>query len=169
MFWNDPTLYNVQFPQIQNPYIGAWHNIHNMQQIPDVRFFGYTPFMQTPKFFDPYYRTQAFYNPYLLGFDILLLGAIGFIIFVLGRGGVRTSIHESYAKYNVAAWLEEMVRHDDAATANQRERTVLLTLIHRTRLEHQWDARNLGRALYAEEPDAFVARMGGYWQAARGS
>ncbi|MGF1582416.1 MAG: peptidase domain-containing ABC transporter [Gemmataceae bacterium] len=53
----------------------------------------------------------AFFNPYLLGFDLVLIGAIAFIIFVLGRGAVRTSIKESKAKYYVAGWLEEMVRH----------------------------------------------------------
>ncbi len=53
----------------------------------------------------------AFFNPYLLGFDVVLIGAIAFIIFVLGRGAVRTSIKESKTKYYVAGWLEEMVRH----------------------------------------------------------
>ncbi len=53
----------------------------------------------------------AFFNPYLLGFDLVLIGAIAFIIFVLGRGAIRTSIKESYAKYGVAGWLEEMARH----------------------------------------------------------
>lgn len=60
----------------------------------------------------------AFYNPYLLGFDFLLLCAIGFVIFILGRGGVRTSIQESYSKYHVAGWLEEMVRHPLAFRTN---------------------------------------------------
>jgi len=52
----------------------------------------------------------AFYHPYLLGFDILLILLIAFTLFVLGWGGVRTSLHESHAKYDVAAWLEELLR-----------------------------------------------------------
>jgi ABC-type bacteriocin/lantibiotic exporter with double-glycine peptidase domain len=52
----------------------------------------------------------AFYHPYLLGFDVLLLLFIGFIVFVLGWGGVSTCLHESHAKYDVAAWLEELLR-----------------------------------------------------------
>jgi len=52
----------------------------------------------------------AFYHPFLLGFDILLILLISFIVFVLGWGGVRTSLHESHAKYDVAAWLEELLR-----------------------------------------------------------
>jgi ABC-type bacteriocin/lantibiotic exporter with double-glycine peptidase domain len=52
----------------------------------------------------------AFYHPFLLGFDILLVLLIAFIVFVLGWGGVRTSLHESHAKYDVAAWLEELLR-----------------------------------------------------------
>ena len=52
----------------------------------------------------------AFYHPFLLGFDIVLLLLIAFILFALGWGGVRTNLHESHAKYDVAAWLEELLR-----------------------------------------------------------
>ncbi|MFO0850386.1 MAG: ABC transporter ATP-binding protein [Gemmataceae bacterium] len=52
----------------------------------------------------------AFYHPFLLGFDVLLVLLIAFALFGLGRGGVRTSLHESHAKYDVAAWLEELLR-----------------------------------------------------------
>jgi putative ABC transport system ATP-binding protein len=52
----------------------------------------------------------AFYHPYLLGFDILLILLIAFTLFALGSGGVRTSLHESHAKYDVAGWLEELLR-----------------------------------------------------------
>ncbi len=48
----------------------------------------------------------AFYHPFLLAFDVVLVLAIFFIIFVLGRGGVATSIQESLAKYALVAWLE---------------------------------------------------------------
>ncbi len=65
------------------------------------------------------------------------------------------------------AVLSEIVRTDDRATADQRERTLLLALIHRTRLELQYEARPLGWALYAEDPNEFVARIGAYWNAAR--
>lgn len=51
----------------------------------------------------------AFYHPWLLGFDVVLLGLIAFIIFVLGRGAVNSSIKESKAKYKVAAWLEDLI------------------------------------------------------------
>lgn len=53
----------------------------------------------------------AFYHPYLLGFDIMLLFIMVFLIFVLGRGAINTSIAKSRAKYEVAGWLEEMARH----------------------------------------------------------
>ena len=52
----------------------------------------------------------AFYHPFLLGFDILLILLIAFTLFGLGWGGIRTSLHESHAKYDVAAWLEELLR-----------------------------------------------------------
>jgi len=53
---------------------------------------------------------MGFYHPYLLGFDIVLLASIAFVILVMGRGGVRTAINESIAKYEMAAWLEELAR-----------------------------------------------------------
>ena len=56
----------------------------------------------------------AFYHPFLLGFDIVLLLLIAFVIFGLGRGAVRTAIKESKAKYAVGAWLEELARHPTA-------------------------------------------------------
>ena len=56
----------------------------------------------------------AFYHPFLLGFDVALLLCIGFIVFVLGRGAVRTAIQESASKYKVAAWLEELLRNPTA-------------------------------------------------------
>jgi len=52
----------------------------------------------------------AFYHPYMLAFDVLLIISLVFIVFVLGRGGVRTAIEESRSKYAMAAWLEEMAR-----------------------------------------------------------
>lgn len=53
----------------------------------------------------------AFYHPFLLAFDVLLIVAIFFILFVLGRGAVKTAIRESKAKYAVAASLEEIALH----------------------------------------------------------
>lgn len=53
----------------------------------------------------------AFYHPLLLAFDVVLLASLAVIVFVLGRGSVKTAIKESSAKYAVANWLEELVRH----------------------------------------------------------
>ncbi|MCG6156577.1 ABC transporter ATP-binding protein [Rubinisphaera margarita] len=52
----------------------------------------------------------AFYHPFLLGFDVVLLASITFIVFVLGRGGVKSAIDESKKKYAAAAWFEELAR-----------------------------------------------------------
>jgi putative ABC transport system ATP-binding protein len=52
----------------------------------------------------------AFYHPYLLTFALVLATLVIFMLLVLGLGGVRTSIAESYAKFDVAAWLEEVAR-----------------------------------------------------------
>lgn len=53
----------------------------------------------------------AFYHPLLLGFGMILLGSAGIVFVGMGRGATRTTIAESKAKYAVAGWLEEMVRH----------------------------------------------------------
>lgn len=52
----------------------------------------------------------AFYHPFLLAFDVVLIALIALLLTVLGWGGVRTSLQESSAKYEVAAWLEELLR-----------------------------------------------------------
>jgi len=51
----------------------------------------------------------AFYHPWLLGFDLILLALIAFVILVLGRGAISTSIKESKLKYRMADWLENVV------------------------------------------------------------
>jgi len=54
----------------------------------------------------------AFYHPLLLGFDAVLVLLVLFLVFGLGWGGERTALHESHAKYDVAAWLQELLhRH----------------------------------------------------------
>jgi len=52
----------------------------------------------------------AFYHPYLLTFAMVMAAMLAFLVVVLGIGGVRTSIAESYAKFDVAAWLEEIAK-----------------------------------------------------------
>jgi ABC-type bacteriocin/lantibiotic exporter with double-glycine peptidase domain len=52
----------------------------------------------------------AFYHPYLLTFAAVMVILVVFMLVVLGIGGVRTSIDESYAKFDMAAWLEEIAK-----------------------------------------------------------
>lgn len=53
----------------------------------------------------------AFYHPFLLAFSIVLVAALGAIVFVGGRRALVTSIGESKRKYEVVDWLEELARH----------------------------------------------------------
>ncbi len=53
---------------------------------------------------------MAFYSPLLLAFDILLILGMLLVIWGLGFGGLKSSIQESYQKYDVAGWLEEVGR-----------------------------------------------------------
>jgi ABC-type bacteriocin/lantibiotic exporter with double-glycine peptidase domain len=55
----------------------------------------------------------AFYHPLLLAFDVFLITGMAVVFVLLGRGGQRTAIAESFAKYRVAAWLEEIARHGE--------------------------------------------------------
>ncbi len=75
----------------------------------------------------------AFYHPFLLAFDAVLVFALAFVVIVLGRGAIHTSIRESKSKYAVAAALEEIARHPLAfklsgAADFARRRADLLTI-----------------------------------------
>jgi ABC-type bacteriocin/lantibiotic exporter with double-glycine peptidase domain len=52
----------------------------------------------------------SFYHPYLLTFAAVMAVLVLVLFFLFGIGGVRTSIDESYAKFDVAAWLEELAK-----------------------------------------------------------
>ncbi len=56
----------------------------------------------------------AAYHPFLLGFDIVLLALMAFLIFALGGGAVKTSIKESKEKYYMVAWLQNIVANPTA-------------------------------------------------------
>ncbi len=51
------------------------------------------------------------FHPLLLVFVLLLIALLWVVLFVMARGAVRTSIAESYAKYAVVHWFEEIARH----------------------------------------------------------
>lgn len=81
----------------------------------------------------------ALYHPLLLAFDVLLVFAMLFIVFGLGRGAIPTAIKESKAKFAVEAWLEQIAAHliafkSPAGTAYATEHSVHL-------LEHYLDYR----------------------------
>jgi len=70
----------------------------------------------------------AFYHPLLLAFDVVILLAIGVIVYGLGRRGIQTAIRESKAKYAMEGWLEEIARqrvtfHDPVSRSYVVERT----------------------------------------------
>lgn len=50
------------------------------------------------------------YHPYLLTFAVLLIVSVGTVTLLLGTGAVSSSIEESYAKFDLAAWLGEIAR-----------------------------------------------------------
>lgn len=56
----------------------------------------------------------AFYHPLLLAFDVLLVAAMGFVVFGLGRAATPTAVVESKKKYALAAWLQDIAEHPHA-------------------------------------------------------
>jgi ABC-type bacteriocin/lantibiotic exporter with double-glycine peptidase domain len=56
----------------------------------------------------------AFYHPALLAFDLVLGLLLLTVVLVPFSRGLKTSIDESYAKYDVAAWLEQLARSGSA-------------------------------------------------------
>lgn len=81
----------------------------------------------------------GFFHPVLLGFTLVLLAGLAIIVVVFGRGGVRTAVDESYSKYEVVDWLEEMVRHETVfATRDGVDLAKLRTQEYcRTYLQHR--------------------------------
>ncbi len=51
----------------------------------------------------------AIYSPFLLAFDIVLILCMTLLLFVLGRGGVRSAVDESLIKYRLAHWLQDII------------------------------------------------------------
>jgi len=56
----------------------------------------------------------AIYSPFLLAFDIVLLISMTWVLYALGRNGVRTAIEESLVKYRVAHWLQDVIGNPTA-------------------------------------------------------
>lgn len=50
----------------------------------------------------------VFYHPYFILFDLVLLTGSALIFFVLSRGGLRTTVDMSHAKYDVLHWIQEI-------------------------------------------------------------
>jgi putative ABC transport system ATP-binding protein len=56
----------------------------------------------------------AFYHPFLLILVLGLVACVTLIVFGFGWRGTRTAVAESIAKYEIAAWLQELARHTTA-------------------------------------------------------
>lgn len=66
------------------------------------------------------------------------------------------------------AELRALLEAEPSLCPEESEREVLLGLADRRRAELEAAAYPLGRRIYAEEPEAFVQRMAGYWGAWQG-
>ncbi|QEF99819.1 Alpha-hemolysin translocation ATP-binding protein HlyB [Stieleria maiorica] len=68
----------------------------------------------------------AFYHPFLLGFDLVLVFAMVFFTWLLGRNGIQTAIKESKTKYEVAHWLQDVIAMPSAFKTGGGERLAIL-------------------------------------------
>lgn len=50
----------------------------------------------------------VFYHPYFIIFNVILLLGSSVIFFVLSRGGLRTTVDMSHAKYDVLHWMQQI-------------------------------------------------------------
>jgi ABC-type bacteriocin/lantibiotic exporter with double-glycine peptidase domain len=113
---------------------------------------------------------MAFYSPYLLAFDLFLIVFIAFVVFVLGTGGLRSSIAESYRKYHVAEWLEELARCHrgfklngvHAFSVNRADALVLSYVKARRRHFRVLFRQAAGNYLFRAVASAGVLSIGGY-------
>jgi len=53
----------------------------------------------------------GFYHPFLLAYMIVILCGLTFVVYVLGRGAIASSLAESRSKYAAVGWLEEVARY----------------------------------------------------------
>jgi putative ABC transport system ATP-binding protein len=112
----------------------------------------------------------AFYHPLLLAFDVALMLAIGFIVFGLGRNGVRSAVVESTAKYRVASFLSDVERlplafRDEFGERFAHERLDALTgeYLNARRLHYRVVLRQLIGALALQAfASATLLGLGGY-------
>lgn len=74
----------------------------------------------------------AFYHPALLAFALVLVVLVGAVVLLPARRGLETSLDESAAKYEVAAWLQQLAQpagpfRSESGAALALERTDALT------------------------------------------
>lgn len=112
----------------------------------------------------------AFYHPLLLAFDAVLLLSVFGVVFGLGSGAIETSIKESKAKYRVAAWLEEVARHQTSFRSATARRFALARLdalateyvVHRGKHWKVLARQILGTKMLQAFASAALLGVGGY-------
>ena len=68
--------------------------------------------------------------------------------------------------HDLAVLADTILEHPESCR-DERERWMLIALIHERRTNLQAQALGIGSALYVEKPEAFVDRIGAYWEAGR--
>ncbi|HEX4949794.1 MAG TPA: ABC transporter ATP-binding protein [Blastocatellia bacterium] len=165
-----------QLPRIQ-------HNVMSREYAPHLvnRFFDVVTLQKTMSkllFDGPAASLQvlmglvvlAFYSPYFLAFDLFIIVVAAFIVLVMGMGGLPSSIKESYAKYRIADWLEELARCQRGFKMNavpafpiQRADDLVVEYVAARRRHFRVVFRQaLGNALFRAVASAGVLAIGGW-------
>lgn len=70
----------------------------------------------------------SFYHPLFFAFALILMVCLLVVVFGFGVGGVRTSIAESSAKYEIMGWLQSLAKHPETFKSARGERFAISTL-----------------------------------------
>ncbi len=84
-----------------------------------------------------------------------------------GAAVAAASLADALGEEHDLAELGHLVGSKSSPAPTKRYQELLLAITERRRSALQGRARRLGRRLYAEPPDRFVARLGAYWAAWR--
>jgi putative ABC transport system ATP-binding protein len=112
----------------------------------------------------------AFYHPLLLAFDLFLITAIVFILFVLGRNGISAAIEQSKAKYDALAWLENLAANpilgkseQGQAFLRQQTNSIALTYLEASAKHFRILSRqNTGALILHTLANTLLLGMGGW-------
>lgn len=110
----------------------------------------------------------SLYHPYFLIFDLILIVSLALIWKLLGKPAIKTAIQESYAKYDMGNWINEISRihtlfrrHSKLAISRSEELTFNYLKARNNHFRYLF-SQVLGLFILYAILSAFVLGVGGY-------